>query len=393
VYDFTNGRYNIFHYLDTLQITDWDAVIQETLPAHVMAGSNGGCSHPDADYPVYMPMYVPGAGKPSNEPTPGDSKVYYANSICMNRNRDLDGNGKIDPNEIRWYLPTSSAYIQIAMAQGELVDPIMKFTDYDPNYFWTLNPNADHDRVGTYNFHYATSDYQYYWAEQAVSTGDNMWDGYSSDRSQAYTVRCIRNLGTNPELAPVKGIPGVANAFSHDKTKRILTMDNFTDITLRGYNYGGIAPSDVASPSARAYKKFQYAKNLIQNQRDEYLTFSGGSMGTANSTSWIGAWTSSLKQNGICGQYYESPDGSDKGEWRIPSAYELALMWIENLPQADGAYTLSATYNYFVDFNHKDASENNKKYLGYNNYWDRKVMAMDVLGNTIRLRCVRDVKE
>jgi hypothetical protein len=100
-----------------------------------------------------------------------------------------------------------------------------------------------------------------------------------------------------------------------------------------------------------------------------------------------------LKQNGICGQYYESPDGSDKGEWRIPSAYELALMWIENLPQADGAYTLSATYNYFVDFNHKDASENNKKYLGYNNYWDRKVMAMDVLGNTIRLRCVRDVKE
>jgi hypothetical protein len=391
-YDYINGRYNIYHYLEKKQITDWDAVIQETLPAHVMGGSNAGCSHPDADYPVYMPMYTPGLGRPDNYPTPGDTKVYYANSICMNRNRDLNGNGKIDTEEIRWYMPTSSVYIQIAMAQGELPDPIIKFTDYDPNYFWTLNPNASYDRVGTYNFHYITSDYQYYWAEQAVSTGDNVWDGYSSERSQAYTVRCIRNLGTNPKLEPVKGNPGVANAFSHDRTNRTLIMDNFTDETIRGYNYGGIAPHDLSSPSARTYKKFQYAENLLQNKSDDYLSIGGGDMSTSASSAWIARWTNSLKENGLCGQYYEKSDKSDLGEWRIPTAYEIALMWIENLPQADNAYFLSSTSAYFVDYDLRNEAENNKKYLGYNNYWNRHVVAMDVMNSGIRIRCVRDVR-
>jgi hypothetical protein len=348
-------------------------------------------------------MNVPNAGKIDNSPSPEDNNVYYANSICMNRNRDLNGDNEITPDEIRWYLPTSSCYIQIALAQAELPDPIVKFTDYDPTYFTQYTG----ERWGTFNFHYATSDYQYYWAEQAVNTGDNMYDGFYPDLSQAYTVRCVRNLGTDPTKAPVKDEPGVANAFSHDEENRIITLDNFTDESIRGYNYGAIASNDLSEPSSHAYKKFQYAKDRLNGKSDDYLSMSGTALYTANTPDWIGRWTNSINSNGLCGQYYEdTTNKSDLGEWRVPSAYEMALLWIEGILQntpemesgyvnigTDDSYFLSSTHSYFVD--NANSATNNKKYLGYHDYFDRKVMALDVIGNGkkgVRVRCVRDVR-
>jgi hypothetical protein len=408
-YDYANGRYNLYNYLTTKTNMKWSSVIQPTVPAHVMAGENGGCSHPEADYPVYMPMY--GASVPANAPTPDDKRAYYANSICMNRNRDLDGNGDIDPEEIRWYTPTASRYVQIAMAQGELPDPIMRFTDYSPTYFsdnWT-----DDNRYGTYNYHYVTSDYLYYWAEQSVTVGTNMFSGYSPGPSVAYTVRCVRNLGTDPYELPVKGVREVDYAYTHDAATRTFTQDNFTDETLRGYNIGAIAPNDVSSPSARPYKKFEYAKHICVNMQDAYIRFNdSGSLGyvasASNDNLKTAAWTNSLWQNGICGQYSQQEDKSDLGTWRIPSSYELALMWIEgilrNTPELESDYVsigqncsfyLSSTYDYFVSYSLKDFATDKHLYLGYNDTNDRQVLALDCLNNYyyVRLRCVRDVKQ
>jgi hypothetical protein len=408
-YDYANGRYNLYHYLTTKTNMKWNSVIQETVPGHVMAGSNGGCSHPDADYPVYMPMY--GASVPANAPTPDDKRAYYANSICMNRNRDLDGDGEIDPEEIRWYTPTASRYVQIAMAQSEMPDPIMRFTDYSPTYFsqnWT-----DDNRYGTYNYHYVASDYLYYWAEQAVNVGTNMFSGYSPGPSVAYTVRCVRNLGTDPYVLPKKDVREVDYAYTHDAVNRTFTQNNFTDETLRGYNIGGIVPHDVSSPSARPYKKFEYAEHICVNMKDEYIRFDGsGALGyvasASNKNLQTAAWTNSLWKNGICGQYSQEDDKSDLGTWRMPSAYELALMWIEgvlrNTPQLESGYAsigqnssffLSSTYDYFVSYSLKDFTTDNHLYLGYNDTGDRQVLALDCLDASynVRLRCVRDVKQ
>jgi hypothetical protein len=389
-YDYTNGRYNISNYLDTNQITDWSAVVQAKVPAHVIGGSGGKCSHEDADYPVYMPMYC-NASKPSYSPSNKDSKVYYANTICMNRNRDLNGDGKIDKNEIRWYVPTSSDYIQIGIAQGEIPDPIMNFTEYDPGYFL---PSWGENYDGVANFHYITSDYQYYWAEQCVNTGDYVYAGYWAPAAQANTVRCIRNMGARPSDKPQYGVNEVDNAFHYDSDTRIFTQDNFKDETLRGYTLGGLAPHDVSSPASHPYKKFQVAKNYC-SASDSYLRFTPdlSYVSASDSHAQLAAWTKSLEKNGICSQYSENDDESDLGEWRIPSACELALMWVEGLPQADGCYFLSATYDYFVSHDFRNETSDNHKYLGYNCEGNRKVPALDILGHSpIRLRCVRDVR-
>jgi hypothetical protein len=417
-YDYANGRYNLYKYLHDKTNLKWSSVIQATVPAHVNADENTtyGCSHPDADYPVYMPQK--GAGKADNQASPKDGNAYYANSICMNRNRDLDGDGEIDDDEIRWYTPTASQYIQISIAQTELPDPIMRFTDYSTDYFSKNWGDDANDRYGTYNFHFIASDDIYYWAEQAVNVGQQPFSGWSPQYTATYAVRCIRNLGTNPGIAPVNGTREVEYAYTHDPDARTFTQNNYADETLRGYNIGGIAPHDFASPSARPYKKFEYAKHLCTNLRNNYISFNGsGSLVYTASCSNISErtadWTNSLRLNGICGQYTQEPDGSDLGTWRMPTAYELALMWIENIPQntsemeagylsigANDAFFLSSTYDYFISFKLRNYTTDNHIYLGYNDTGDREVLALDCLtdGNyssadaRIRLRCVRDVR-
>jgi hypothetical protein len=407
-YDYANGRYNVDHYLDSFRKTrQWADIVQETIPAHVSAGSNDGSSHVAADYPVFMPGNK--CDRPSNPPTPSDD-AFYAETICMNRNRDLNGDGYIDVKEIRWFVPTSSVYQQIAIAQGELPDPFIRFSEHDRREF--ANLNGSHDRVGTYNYHYATSDYQYYWAEQYVTTGDNLFSGHNPPVSVANTVRCVRNLGTNPAVKPVLNQHEVKYAFDHDPINRTFTQTYFSDETLRGYTSGGLAPHDVTSPASRMAKKFQYAKHLVINAQDAYVKFQGGKIGyvksNSNDSERIGLWTQSLRINGICSKYTEEDDESDYGTWRVPSAGEMALMWIEQIPQRtpqleagyqtigdDDSDFFSCTQDYFVTWYLRSYDTNNQYYISYNDKDDRKVMALDVLrdrGDRVRLRCVRDVE-
>lgn len=410
-YDLANGRYNLYYYLDTFDITKWSQVVQQKVPAHVKAGSNFGCSHPDADYPVYMP--APEGSKNSvNQATPGDGNAYRGNSICMNRNRDLNGNGIIEPNEIRWFTPTSSVYVQISTAQGELPDPILRYTDYSPDYFipaWRGSYGYYDwyaERLGAFNFHYISSDFQYYWAEQAVTTGDYPMDSFNSGgETMTYTVRCVRNLGTDTKTTdpPVKGQREVGYAFEYDSNTRTFSQNYFMDETLRGYTMGGIAPHETSAATARPHKKFQVASDFVRNIKDDYVSFNpNGEMSYVTATnsyasneaihSCIEAWTKSLDKNTICGKYTQE-GGADLGTWRVPTAYELGLMWIEGLPQKDGSFTFSSTQNYFIDYTQKDYTEYNRKYIGYNKEGDRMVLALDCYGKTpIRLRCVRDVR-
>jgi hypothetical protein len=89
----------------------------------------------------------------------------------------------------------------------------------------------------------------------------------------------------------------------------------------------------------------------------------------------------------------------------VPTACELALMWIEHIPQATSdeignncTNFLCATHDYFISHDDDLSSwittygDGCQKYLGYNDDGDRKVMALDCVGKTTRLRCVRDVK-
>ena len=46
--------------------------------------------------------------------------IKYAYSACMSRNRDLNGNGTIDDNEVRWYLASVNEYIRMGIGTNAL---------------------------------------------------------------------------------------------------------------------------------------------------------------------------------------------------------------------------------------------------------------------------------
>lgn len=108
-----------------------------------------------------------------------ESAVEYA---CLNRNRDLNGNGQIDDDEIRWYLPALNQYVGFWMGLDALPVEVR------------LYPYTDRsDR----NFIYLTSTVvkgnglRVFWANQGSNTG-YYGDNHSGDDPRPY--RCVRNL-------------------------------------------------------------------------------------------------------------------------------------------------------------------------------------------------------
>lgn len=88
--------------------------------------------------------------------------------------------------------------------------------------------------------------------------------------------------------------------------------------------------------------------------------------------------TEATTQN-LCADYYENPDGSDKGLWRIPNQRELMLMLIKSTESGVGyklePFTVSRTYYsgmegnekrpYFV--RHKDDNTDLQMFITTNN--------------------------
>jgi hypothetical protein len=211
-------------------------------------------------------------------------------------------------------------------------------------------------------------------------------------------VRCVRNLGTDPRIEPTKDNE-IDNAFSHDATNRMLYMDRYTDISLRDYVDGYIKPHDVGSEESRPYKAFQYAKSYCKNISDEYISVGGDGVISFKNASNEGTksyrWYQSLMQNGICGKYSEAEDQSDLDTWRVPTFREMSIMY--NVGILNGADQLSCSRNHFVVWPEEKGYTVDGwayEFLGYNDDWNRKVLAKDVMLNrsgSLKVRCVKDI--
>ena len=127
----------------------------------------------------------------------------------MNRNRDNNGNGVIDTEEIRWYVPASSEIVDLVLGRNSLETPLL---DYGRNY--ALNsPSYDlkteQAHQSNTRFHFATSNQRVLWAEEGTSINPEVdtADWYDSGNGvmkwnwnlPPQQVRCVRALGTNLE--------------------------------------------------------------------------------------------------------------------------------------------------------------------------------------------------
>lgn len=275
---------------------------------------------------------------------PQTAYAYYA---CMSRNRDLNGDGRIDPTEVRWYLPALSQYLRIGIGVKALPAETRLFTG-DAS---TMTGNYPNDYLESGSLYFVNTSipadgalaYTIYWAVEVGAYGS------PSMANKGAMIRCVRNL---PNLALVNEATGdddvrLVNRDAwagpvYDKVKTINGGDNYlfdfgdrlvAEIFRNSeqQQYGPYEPHNeteseemqlpaafvVASQDLYVPSNNPYIPLGTYNRRDSYEQGRGDN---------YFEWTYDGYGSDACSSYYEERDGSDKGYWRTPSLNELMVM-------------------------------------------------------------------
>lgn len=207
----------------------------------------------------------------------------YAVYQCLSRNRDENGNGKIDADEMKWYLPAVNQCTYYWFGMNSLPeDARIELPKRDVNNYWT----------STYKF--AT-----WWAAEGSAYGDK-----HVEKAPGNKVRCVRSLKdyntATSEISQFDVSTMVVTMVGMDSksVREAGTVNDEFDAHFRG------SEKDVLPSSFKIAKK-----NLQSGNSDRIFT------------------SDELKTGTFCRDYYSEEAGdSDKGKWRIPNEKELTLM-------------------------------------------------------------------
>lgn len=290
----------------------------------------------------------------------GEQNQYTtALKACMSRNRDSDGNGNINDNEMKWYLATINQYKGLSVGIDVLPTSARLFNINDMHNF-TYGKN--YDEVAEYHFYSASSgNNQIYWAEEVVSTSQvstGNWGGYGYARH----VRCLRTLESNSN-----GEKDPDTFYQIDGN--IVDLSRVDPGALRPYHNGGFPTHYETDEQNKLYTRFEIAEARLPGNAVSYELVKG----TAN--------TLLTADDDLCQQ----ADGYG-GAWRVPNARELSLMLIAvNLGNTD--YWASTRFN-------GNRYGGNGGYRPFSNTrgfaYDTR-MTIEAPG-TAYVRCVRDVQ-
>lgn len=189
---------------------------------------------------------------------------------AMNRNRDNNGNGYIDPEEIRWYIaPLQQLY---SLYIGDL--GLNSNAQLYPTSLASL-PNEQQNGVWIWRSHIVCSNQttinnssQYIdkywpdmlWAEEGVSVS-----GYGQEWSkQAHnSIRCVRNLGlpapTEASIADKNANVPESIIIAENVGNNVYRFDltNVNDKSVRFFTSHELIPNDENGESSRTYYGFE----------------------------------------------------------------------------------------------------------------------------------------
>lgn len=235
----------------------------------------------------------------SSTKSTGKQDIYKdAYKACMSRNRDEDGDGTINENEIKWYLASVDQYKGM-WAGEEAFDAdarLFKATESE----WTdlktaFDSNGGNNNGALKKWHYFTCSHaDTFWAEEGCATGT---DG------SATMVRCIRTLASNSD--------GLESAETYYSYKDDVVELKLNDVALRTPQSGGFQTYfERGKDSNKLYKKFKIASANLSGtyKRNQIIS-------TAKGSGFINA------SDDVCQKSAEYG-----GSWRVPNQRELSIM-------------------------------------------------------------------
>lgn len=228
----------------------------------------------------------------------GTQDLYLsAYRACMSRNRDESGDGKIDADEIKWYLASVDQYKGIWAGEEALNTDMRLFKATESE--WAALKEAFGNGVDAKlsPWHYFTcSPADTFWAEEGCATGTN---------GSATMVRCIRTLESK-----ANGLGEADTYYEYDSATETVTMLLNSD-ALRSAQLGGFQTYfERGKDSNKLYKKFKIASaNLSETYKRNQV------ISTAKGSGFINA------SDDVCQKSAEYG-----GSWRVPNQRELSIM-------------------------------------------------------------------
>ncbi|MEG0645969.1 MAG: DUF4906 domain-containing protein [Bacteroides sp.] len=320
-------------------------------------------------------------------PKPAGTTQNTARYACMARNRDLNGNGFIDKDEVRWYTPAVNQLINIWYGSSSIMreDQMYRLPEY-----YTLLGRLPYVLylTSTANSASERSNPKVLWSKEGTSVGplsgpvNNAWlpmppnGSYGKLARDKFYTRCMRNLHGTVDEQP-------ADIVTYTAASRTVSLVDpaLTDSRIKSENYrntttdyfqGQYPNHTERSPENIPASKFQVASALLWGGESFTWTAIRGTANPAKS----------------CRDYFEDTvNQSDKGTWRMPNQRELQLMSRLNVIGPNPIWCASDyTYNLALDL-----ANRNRAFIG-SNLSSGVGLSLQDKGNSWQVRCIRDVK-
>ena len=289
--------------------------------------------------------------------------------FCMARNRDNNGNGKIERDEVRWYLASIQQLVGLFVGNG-VVQQSARL------YYRTPAQKASNDKNDWYQFVISSTHNTsgggpiVIWGQEGLSTSSLSDSQKWAEKVTAYGIRCVRNLGIDSN-APINEAPDDFLIMTKNDADHSVTFEatHLNAAALRDYTSTDLPYADEWSSANRLYKRFEVAP--------DYTDFSSP-IGFAKFQADIDARGSYL--SGYC------PEG-----YRIPNQMELAMM---NYYMGLEHNLYSRTYWSFGPYSGNYGSNgkrNDANDIGFLRV-DSGNLTVDAENTTRYARCVKDIR-
>lgn len=257
--------------------------IEETAPTSNYRGTGTNSDNGYANIPDYGSSSTWSAHVSNGFNGAVSMANQYAEHQCLLRNRDENGNGKIDANELKWYLPAVNQCTYYWFGMNSLPeDARIKLEDKQQNSYWN----------STYSL-------GKWWAAEGSAYGDTYQAGTNK-------VRCVRSLKEYNQPS--------SEISDYNPETHTVSMVGLDDRSLQStITKGEYAPHYRGSEIDVLPRSFQIAEKNLSMKLDS-------------------TEIKKIKNENLCHDYSEAKDGSDKGLWRIPNEKELSLMlkWLRD---------------------------------------------------------------